>query len=139
MLFIGSDKLKGNSAAFTLLEVMVAIAVLAIALVALLSSQSRTMFVADSNDFSITSARLGAKQFSEIIGENKILPASATRFESPDDDYFWRVEMGTPPLTQGVLSGDAAVVLQRIDLEIRDERRGQKMVITRYRFVPEKP
>ena len=113
---------------------MIAIALLAIALVALLSSQSRTMFVADSNDFAISSAHLGSRQLSELLSEDWSAVPPAANFASPHGDYFWEVELGAPPLEQEILSVGVADYLQRIELVIGDERRNQSITITRYRF-----
>ena len=113
---------------------MVAMAILAIALVALLSSQSRTMFVADSNDFAISSARLGARQLSELLSGDLSAVPPAANFVSPHGDYFWGVELGAAPLEQDILPVGVADYLQRVDLVIGDERRNQSITITRYRF-----
>ena len=110
---------------------------LAIALVALLSSQSRTMFVADSNDYATTSAHLGSRQMAEILsGDLSSAPRSAN-FKPPHREYFWEVQIGAPPLDQTILTDDVAGALKRIDLLIGDQRRNQRTAITRYRFDPE--
>lgn len=135
-----SSKEKSNrssASGFTLLEVMVAIAVLAIALTALLASQSRTMLVADNNDFAAASARLGALQLSELlVGEPNSTPQSAA-FAPPFDDYFWEVEFGRPFNDLDSLPTGAVRHLQPIDLVIGDERRDQTVSVTRYRFSPD--
>ena len=116
---------------------MVAIAVLAIALVALLSSQSRTMFVADSNDYATTSAHLGSRQLAEILAADLSSAPLSANFKAPHRDYFWEAEIGAPPLDQTILTDDVAGSLERIDLRVGDERRNQNTTITRYRFDPD--
>ena len=133
------DKDRDSSAGFTLLELMVAIAVLAIALVALLSSQSRTMFVADSNDFAATSAQLGSRQFAEILSGDFRSTSPSDNFMPPHEHYFWEVTFGAAPLDRTVLTNEVLGYLQRIDLYVGDERRNQSAVITRYRFAPDAP
>jgi general secretion pathway protein I len=136
-LIISPDNARGSSAGFTLLELMVAIAVLAIALVALLSSQSRTMFVADINDFASTSAQLGTRQLTEILSREMNASPRAANFDAPHTGYFWEVELGVPPLDQDILSVEVVDYLQRIDLVVGDERRNRSITITRYRFSAE--
>ena len=112
---------------------MVAMAVLAIALTALLSSQSRSMFVADVNDFTTTSAHLGARQLAEFLGEDDPTVV-AGNFEAPYAQYFWKIEPEKGGWDMDQLPEGAADNLQRIDLRVGDERRDQSFTITRYRF-----
>jgi len=128
---------RGSAAGFTLLELMIAMAVLAIALVALLSSQSRTVLVADSTDFAATSAHLGARQLSELLVEDPGAGPSGASFAPPHAGYFWEVERGAVPLGQDSLPVEVADHLLRIDLVVGDERRTRSITITRYRFSPE--
>lgn len=121
---------------FTLLEVMVAMAILAIALTTIYSSQSLTMSVAGVNDFVMTSAHLGSRQMAEIIGSEEQQIKVAGVFEEPYEGYSWQIEFnhyrGDVELVPDYLRG----ALQRIDLKIIDERRQQSVTITRYRWNP---
>ena len=113
-------------------------AVLAIALTALLSSQSRSMFVADVNDFTSTSAQLGARRLAEFVTEDDPT-VLAGNFDSPYRHYFWKFEFGKRYGDLDQLPEGVAKNLQRIDLQVGDERRDQSFTITRYRFGVDSP
>ena len=131
-----ADKDRGSTSGFTLLEVMVATGVLAIALTALLTSQSRTMLVAGNNDFLHVSAQLTARHMSEFLAGDGSSTVRSASFGSPHEDYFWRLELGQPFDGVDTLPEGVAGYLQRIDLEVGDVRRDQRAAITRYRFDP---
>lgn len=118
---------------------MVAMAVLAIALTAILSSQSRTMFVADVNDFTSISAQLGDQRLSEMLSEDEDSTARSGSFPPPHRDYFWRGEITNGFKDLDPLPESVAAMLQRIDLQVGDERRDQRFTITRYRFEKSSP
>ena len=117
---------------------MVAMAVLAIALTALLASQSRSMLVADVGDFTTTSARLGATRLAEFLAEDEPI-VWAGYFAAPYGHYSWKVESGTRFGDLDQLPEGAAANLQRLDLQVGDERRDQLFTITRYRFRVDAP
>jgi len=125
---------------FTLLEVMVAIAVLAIALTALISSQSRTMLVADASDFLIMSAHLGSMQMSAVLEDDDLLTKPGANFDQPYPGYSWQVQVKNgDSIDEDILSAAAQDGRQRIDLHIRDNRRDQSFSIIRYRFGADLP
>ncbi|MBE0582384.1 MAG: type II secretion system protein [Desulfofustis sp.] len=111
---------------FTLLEVMVAIAILAIALTTLLGSQSQSMLAAEQADFSARSALLARMKLAEIIAEADQSAASSGDFGEQFFGYTWDVEaddldVGDVELlagTEGQLRR-IAVTVQRAD----DDRR----------------
>ncbi len=113
-------------------------AILAIALTALLSSQSRTMFVADVNDFTITSAHLGTTRLAEFLAEEDPTVLGGS-FEAPYGHYFWKFESGKRFGDLDQLPEGAADNLQRIELQVGDERRDQLFTITRFRFRVDSP
>ena len=118
---------------------MVAMAVLAIALTAILSSQSRTLFVADVNDFTSISAHLGGQKLSEILSDEKDSNARSGNFPSPYRDYFWRIEISNGSYELDPLPEGVAAMLKRFDLQVGDERRDQRFTITRYRLEKSSP
>lgn len=117
---------------------MVAMAVLAIALTAVLSSQGRSMFVADVSDFTTTSAQLGATRLAEFLAEDDPI-VSTGNFEAPYSHYFWKFETGKKIGDLDQFPEGAADNLQRLDLQVGDERRDQVFTITRYRFRVDSP
>lgn len=137
---LSHKKERCGYSAFTLLEVMVAMAVLAIALTALLSSQSRTMFVAEANDFSIMSAHLGFLQMARILDADEPLSAASDTFAEPYKGYAWRVRIeDSVSVAEELLPISAQAGLQRIELSIIDNRRDESLAITRYRFGVKQP
>ena len=120
---------------FSLLEVMVALAILAISLTTLIGSQHQSMFVADDNDFSSIAAQLASSQMAEVLAslrnadEAETIPASGA-FEDDYQGYSWQVDIER---TQ-VAFGPAAAGLQRIDLQITDTRRERSFELRRYRY-----
>ncbi len=120
---------------FSLLEVMVALAILAISLTTLIGSQHQSMFVADDNDFSSIAAQLASSQMAEVLAslrnadEAETIPASGA-FEDEYQGYSWQVDIER---TQ-VAFGPADAGLQRIDLQITDTRRERSFELRRYRY-----
>ena len=83
-------------AAFTLLEVMVAVALLSIALVTLLGNQGQSIRLADESGFYFTSSRLAREKLAELVltGESGYLAEGDFGEDAPG--YFWRTD--TVPL-----------------------------------------
>lgn len=125
------SKSSRSDSGFTLLEVMVATAILAIALTAILSSQSRSLFVADANDFARVSAHLAAGKMEDLMEQTDGRPVSG-RFDEPFSGYTWRAEITKQmPYMNDEVSLPSDLV--KITLHIADERRGQQLVLSRYR------
>ena len=101
---------------FTLLEVMIAVAVIAIAFVAVLGAQSRGLTLTDESRFNTTAALLAQSKMAEIqaSGVNATLSRSGD-FGEAFPEYTW--ELSTERVTfEGV--GDAADRLRQIDLMV---------------------
>lgn len=106
MKVIGNFKAKGirrtGEAAFTLLEVMIALAIVGIALVALLSLNTRSIQV-HSRLQKITQATLLAQEKmseTEVLAETKSLAFSADDgvCEPPFSDYRWQLSFDDTPI-----------------------------------------
>lgn len=119
-------------AGFTLLEVMVAMAILAIALTAIISSQSRTLFFADANDFAQVSAYLAAGKMADLMQQDLDAPAAGA-FNKSFAGYSWRAEIVEESMTE-IDSVQVPSGLVKITLQVSDDRRGQVFVVSRYRF-----
>ncbi len=101
---------------FTLLEVMIAVAVIAIAFVAVLGAQSRGLSLTDESRFNTTAALLAQSKMAEIqaSGVNVTLSRSGD-FGEAFPEYAW--ELSTERVTfEGV--GEAADRLRQIDLMV---------------------
>ena len=101
---------------FTLLEVMIAVAIMAIALTALLGSQSQSVSFASSARFEINSALLAQGKMSEMI----MLDPEDLRSDSGDfgDDYpgyAWEATVSDVSM-EGI--DDLSAYLKQIDLTV---------------------
>jgi general secretion pathway protein I len=80
---------------FTLLEVMIAMAILAIALVAVYQSQSQSISMAGSSHFLTTASLLAQSRMAEIdAADPREVAAGNGDFGDAFPDYQWQVEIG---------------------------------------------
>lgn len=80
-----------QDAGFTLLEVMIAVAVLAVALTSLLGSQSSSVGLATETRFHIQAPLLAKKQLAELV-VNKELFASEGEFGEEFPGFHWELQ-----------------------------------------------
>ena len=81
-------------AGFTLLEVMVAVAIIAISFVSLLGSQSQSISIADISRFETTAAMLAREKLTELqLAGFDELSSGSGRFEDEFADYSWQTEV----------------------------------------------
>ncbi len=129
-------KEKRASYGFTLLEVMVSLAIIAIALTALLGEQARNVAVADSMAVEIKSALLAQGKMAELETINPgELSSGSGDFGDDFPGYKWKctVEDNVPD-TRISIPG----CLKRIDLQIAREKGNKREYLVRmYRFAPE--
>jgi len=86
---------KVTAAGFTLLEVMIAMAILAIALVAVYQSQSQSISMAGSSHFLTTASLLAQGRMAEIDAVDPREEAAGNGdFGEAFPDYQWQVEIG---------------------------------------------
>jgi len=91
--FIRSDTSK-SAAGFTLLEVMVAVAIIAIAFVSLLASQSQSISIATISRFETTASMLARMKIAEIeSGGFDALSGSEGDFEEKFSQFHWQTEV----------------------------------------------
>ncbi len=85
----------GGNRAFTLLEVMVAVSIIAIALVALFGSQSRSLSYATEAHFNIVAPMLASGKLAELkVG--KVAPTNDEGdFGEDFPGYSWKIETET--------------------------------------------
>lgn len=83
-----------ESAGFTLLEVMVAVSILAVALVAILSFQGRTVFMADRSRFDAVAPFLAEEKMSELLSAEKdVLFSEEGDFGEEYPNFTWKTEV----------------------------------------------
>ncbi len=117
---------------FTLLEVMVALAILAIALSTLLGSLNQSMFAADETDFSAVSAFLARQKMTELIARGTDLAETSGDFGENHPNYFWRVEINPVDFTENELLEGTEALLQRLDLVVHTEDDRRTFAVSRY-------
>jgi len=109
-------KIRNNPKGFTLLEVMIAVAVLTIALAAILGLQSRSLTLASESRFQTTAALLAQGKMAEVavagIGD---LTSDSGDFGDVFSGYAWRLSVQNTDLP-GLEKMKGR--LKRIDLEV---------------------
>ena len=120
---------------FTLLEVMVAVAIMAIALTAVLGSQSQSVSLAGEARFSTTAPLLAQSKMAQLQVENMDdLTDGEGDFGEEFPGYFWKMELHDVALES---PEDVSDYLKRIDLEVFwGEDAVYRFRLRQYRFFP---
>jgi len=127
---------------FTLLEVMVSLAIVAVVLVSLLISQSQSVSLQDEIKFNTTAILLAQRKISEIeLEEANNLNSDDGDFGDDFPDYSWAVIVQDLSLPEGLSEymelEDFTKYLQQVDVIIyRGEQKSSQYNIRLYRFVP---
>lgn len=127
--------IRNQECGFILLEVMVSIAIIAIALTAVLSSQSQSLSLAGEARFNTTSALLAQNKMAEIEAEKpEEMTSDSGDFGEDFPNYRWDLQVSdvSLPETEGLSD-----LLKRFDLNVSwgdDERYIYRVRL--YRFVP---
>jgi general secretion pathway protein I len=101
---------------FTLLEVMIAVAIIAIALTTLLGSQSQSVSFANSAKFETMAALLAQSKMSEItLQDTSALTSDSGDFGDDFPGYTWEVNV-TDIAIPGI--NNISDYLKQIDLEV---------------------
>ncbi|MCP4680865.1 MAG: prepilin-type N-terminal cleavage/methylation domain-containing protein [Desulfobacterales bacterium] len=127
-----------NYPGFTLLEVMVAIAIIAIALSAVLGSQSQSVSLATEAKFNTSAAFLAQSKMAEIaIYGPENLTSGSGNFGDDFIDYQWNLIVNDVNLPDEEETGK---YLRQIDLTVSlGEHNLYKYHLRLYRFVPKGP
>ncbi|MDY6986542.1 MAG: prepilin-type N-terminal cleavage/methylation domain-containing protein [Thermodesulfobacteriota bacterium] len=126
----------GKSSGFTLLEVMIALAIIAIALVAALGSQSQSVSLANEAKFTTTVTLLAQRKIAELEAKDaEDLISDSGDFGDNFPGYRWEAV-----ITDLAMEGfeEASKHVKRIGLTVswgEDDR--YQYSLTFYRFVPE--
>jgi general secretion pathway protein I len=109
---------KSPQAAFTLLEVMVAVAIIAISFVSLLGSQSQSVSIAAISRFETTASMLARQKLAELQLEDFVdLSSGSGAFEDDFAGYDWQVEVENLTEDDTGISG-ADELLKVVDLTV---------------------
>jgi general secretion pathway protein I len=104
---------------FTLLEVMIAVAVLAIALTTLLGSQSQSISLANEAKFFTTASLLGKGKMAELeLAESDELKDDSGDFGEDFPGYGWEVEVNDFSLGDFGDLDDFSDHLKQVDLTV---------------------
>ena len=107
---------------FTLLEVMIAMAILAIALVAVYQSQSQGLSMAGDSRFLTTASLLARSRMAELdAGSPADLVAASGDFGEAFPDYAWQVEVAD--VEDSPLLKKVSVIVTNRRLAIRNSYR----------------
>ena len=123
---------------FTLLEVMVAIALIAIALMAVLGSQSQSVSLAGEARFNTTAALLAQSKMAEIESRDpEDLTADSGDFDEDFPGYTWKMAVSSVVLDRPENVSDH---LKQVDLTIAWGEDEQLLYALRvYRFTQKTP
>jgi general secretion pathway protein I len=124
-----------TNSAFTLLEVMIAMAVIAIALVAVFGSQSQSLSLANEAKFNTTVALLAQSKIAEIMaGQPKDLVLDSGDFGEDFPDYHWNLTVSDASFPGAEAASE---YVQQIDLSVSyGEHDEYQYRVRLYRFVP---
>lgn len=129
---------KGRgSVGFTLLEVMIAMAIIAIALTAVLGSQSQSVSLASEAKFYTTASLLAQSKMAEldVMPEQELMSDSGD-FGEDFSGYSWQVSVSDVVLD---MPGKVPDYLKRIDLQISWGDDGiYQYRVSAFRFFPER-
>jgi general secretion pathway protein I len=104
---------------FTLLEVMVAVAIISMTFVSLLGSQSQSISIADISRFETNAAMLAREKLTELQLEGaETLSSTSGVFEDEFADYSWRTEVRELNEDETGITGIEGI-LKHVTLEIR--------------------
>jgi general secretion pathway protein I len=120
---------------FTLLEVMVALSIIAIALTAVFGSQSQSLMLANEARFSTTAALLAQMKMAELdVADSQALASDSADFGEDFPEYRWELEV-TDASFPGV--EEISDLIKQIDLKISwSEDESYQYHLRLYRFVP---
>lgn len=127
---------RGAQAGFTLMEVMVALIVVAIALLAVYRMHSQTLFMDYQSRFDTTATLLARQKLTEMEDAKALSELTTDEGTFGDDypGYAWKMEGEV--LTSDLFRADGPV-LKRISLTIRHEPDGLAFTMVTYRHLYE--
>lgn len=126
---------SGTETGFTLMEVMVALAVVAIALMAVYRMHSQTLFMDARGRFDTVAAMLARQRLADIdTSELTDLTGDSGNFGDTYPAYTWQVQ--TEDVTSDLLTDDGPT-LKRITVTISSNKGESQFAVTTYRHLYE--
>lgn len=117
MSILNKENMSLSSMGFTLLEVMIAIAILAVTLTVLYGSQSQSLSLATEAKFNTTAAFLSALKLAELEGGVTDLRDDEGDFEDYPG-FHWKVEVTEANFDEPEALQDLEQILEQVDLTI---------------------
>jgi general secretion pathway protein I len=108
----------GNDQAFTLLEVMIAVSIIAIALVALFGSQSRSLSNATEAHFNVIAPMLASGKLAELDSEGVAPNNGEGDFGDEFPGYRWTIETESARFDSPEALADLEEPLQKVELTV---------------------
>ena len=107
-----------NKQAFTLLEVMIAVSIIAIALVALFGSQSRSLSHATEAHFNVIATMLASGKLAELEAEDDAPNNDDGDFGDEFPGYSWTIETEDANFDSPEALADLEESLQKVELTV---------------------
>ena len=114
---------------FTLLEVMVSVAVIAIVLVSIIRLQGQTILMNESSRFYSSAPFLAQSKMAEILSDPLNAGSSAGDFEKEHPGYSWKIDI--EPVSIDVIEG-AKLELKKADVVIEFNEGQMKYTLRQY-------
>lgn len=134
----GRDGVRQPQAGFTLIEVMVALAIIATVMVALFRMQSGTINLAGTDDFQTTSRYLAEKALARIELSLDDPPVNG-EFDQAFEGYAWHCEVTDINSNFADMMSDVADrvgTLKKIDLTITRQQGNRSYHVETFRYAP---
>jgi len=128
-------KRASSTAGFTLLEVMIALSVVAIALVSVYQLYTQNLLMAESQRFYSLAPLLAQNKLAEIEMDTSQAPSDGTgTFGNEFPQFTWKIESGE---MESEVLGDFSSGLQRIDITVGYNQDEYTYQIRTYRLFPQ--
>jgi general secretion pathway protein I len=114
---------------FTLLEVMVSVAVIAIVLVSIIRLQGQTILMNESSRFYSSAPFLAQYKMAEILSDPLNAGSSAGDFDQEHPGYSWKIDI--EPVSIDVIEG-AKLELKKADVVIEFNEGQMKYTLRQY-------
>lgn len=132
-------KERKTAAGFTLLEVMIAVAIIALALVTVMGSQSQSVDIAAEARFDTDAALLARQKLTELMveAENELISEQGD-FGEAYPAWTWKTEVAELSEEEAGVTG-AEELLVMVDLTVSlKEGEGRDFTLRRIVYLPEK-
>ncbi|MCG8683348.1 MAG: prepilin-type N-terminal cleavage/methylation domain-containing protein [Desulfobacterales bacterium] len=123
---------------FTLIEILVSMAVMAIVLATLFQLQSSTVDLSESVQFKESAQMLVRQQLAAL----PLLDFDSEELQSTSEDFQTRYTTSVEIVSadeladwEGILSGDRASRLKKILVEVSDQSRGRQFKVETWRYI----